>query len=740
MKWFRLCLLLLLNALTAWAAPADSGSAMPKATVLGPAQDVRLIEDFTADRKALWPARGGENIAYRIDTGYHIPGVAATLMRIGLNRKSASDGEPSHNWFQVARKGLPADAIPTEADGLRLMLGSHTEAQWWVSVGLVTEGGASFSYVIDHPFPAGRMIEYNIPFEEFRSHAQARLSREQAAAVREISFTLSAGGPAFYLDKITAYRRERYGCWLDFSTSHPATNLFQRTDPVTLVFTIGGALPDNARGFRYEVSDYFGRIVSRGRVPFSGSARYRLRATPKIHGYYEARAFLTDAQGKDIEKRSCIRTEGTVPEGIGTFSVLPATLRENRALFQRMGQNAFFGLHGDFLGLADHIGLAWRFDYSAWRFLEPSQPDPEAGMPDWVKEAMARPPQPPYRLHIQPFLFNLKSSLPEWAKSGSEKAPAFKDWADATALLRRHVTLEKRLYPHMRPRIYGGGWEINLNMPPYISQPPEHTPQDVAELYRRVRETVKAEDPGGIVIGPCPSTLNIEWFERAFRAGVLEYLDGIETHGYNDGVVTPEENDLPGKIRRLNALIRRYKGKTLPIYITERGERGILGAGSLHREQARKMARAAIILKGEGIRAFLPFYGIDYDREGYGFAFNPDVDAPSGPWATKRISPKPMANAVAACAKLLEGAAPKTRIKTLGPDVWAYVFTRKGQTVTAAWTTGRKRKVLLPVGSARAAEVVNIMGHTSRAVPRSGRLALVIDDTPVYVVIREKGP
>jgi len=43
----------------------------------------------------------------------------------------------------------------------------------------------------------------------------------------------------------------------------------------------------------------------------------------------------------------------------------------------------------------------------------------------------------------------------------------------------------------------------------------------------------------------------------------------------------------------------------------------MLGSKIIHRTQAQFLARLAIILKGEGVRVFLPFYGIDYDRDGW---------------------------------------------------------------------------------------------------------------------------
>jgi hypothetical protein len=332
----------------------------------------------------------------------------------------------------------------------------------------------------------------------------------------------------------------------------------------------------------------------------------------------------------------------------------------------------------------------------------------------------------------------LNLGTPEWVKS-AEKEGA-RDWDDAMAMVRDTARVEKHLYPHMKQRIYGGAWEVNLNMPPYQIQARRYTAADVVDQFRRIRAVVKAEDPKAMIIGPCGSVINVDWYETVFKAGLLDYLDGIETHGYTESVFTPEENDFPGKIARLNALVRKYKGRTLPIYCTEAGQPGILGATVVHRSQAERMVRTAIILKGEGIRVFLPFYGIDYDRSGYwGFTFNCDIDTASSPWVTKHISPKPMVNAIATCALMLEGATPKCRIRTLGDDVWAYVFDRNESTITAVWTTGKARTIMLPTFGARQVEIVDIMGHGSAASVTGGKIRVAIDGSPMYVVGKIRG-
>jgi hypothetical protein len=179
---------------------------------------------------------------------------------------------------------------------------------------------------------------------------------------------------------------------------------------------------------------------------------------------------------------------------------------------------------------------------------------------------------------------------------------------------------------------------------------------------------------------------------------------------------------------------RHNHGKVLPLYITEAGVRGMLGSKIIHRTQAQFLARLAIILKGEGVRVFLPFYGIDYDRDGWwGFCFNLEVDAPS-PWSTQRISPKPAVNALATSAGVLEGARPVRRVKGLGEDVWAYLFERQGLSILAVWSAAGPKRVSLPVGESKSIEVLDIMGHDSQLEAQGGNVTLVADGSPQYLV------
>jgi len=712
----------------ALAVASGLNAADPK-TLRGPVEELGMLDDFTIGSQESWTVSAGSNVGYKLETGLNIPGVASSVAQLELSHKDGADLEPGHNWIALKR-ALPLGTIGREANGIRLVMGSQPAAQWWINVS-IRVGSETYSHVLEPTYPSRALIEHVIPFDEFLCSGQP-LTAAKAVQADGLGLDTSVPQATLLLDRITTYRQQTYSSWLEFKSSHPEHDLFQPGEAVMVTFVPGGTLPVAARSFRYEVQDFEETITAAGRVSLDGSASYKLDLTPKSHGYYELRAYWLDQAGKDLENRSCILAEGSMPSGLATFSVLPRTLEQNIERFRRIGTNAFFGLHGDFMGMADLMGLAWRFDYSLWNSLEPHKPDRSSGMAPWATARIKNEaPRPDYRLHILPGGGNF--AVPNWAKDKASKSPPNADWEDYFPVVKDSVEVEKHLYPHLHPRRYGVAWEVNLNMPP-ANMGPAYTPVTIVELHRRVREAIKATDPDSIVMGPCPSNLNPTWMEQVFAAGLLDYVDAIESHGYADSGFAPEENDYPGKLSAIRGAMRRYHhDKELPIYITEAGIRGMLGSKIVHRQQAQFMTRLAIILKGEGIRVFLPFYGIDYDRDGWwGFCFNLEVDAQS-PWATKRISPKPTVSAMAACVDALEGTTPVRRVTTLGDGIWAYLFQGKGGSVLAVWSVAGSRNFSLRPDRTKSIEVRDIMGHEVEAPLVGGAIEIMVDGSPKYV-------
>ena len=273
-----------------------SAIAADPAVIQDAAHEVGLIVDFGSEAAKAWQPRWGDNVTTHVESGYSIPGVASTLMRIELQLKNPADHEPSHNWFATEIKDLPDGLVPESIDGLRILIGSQTSTQWWVSVDLTLADGQRYSNVIaDHIFPPGRMVEYLVPLDRFKNKDKQALTAAKIRQLRGIAFALGGAGAqkrTFYVDQISAYRRSSYDAWVTFTTSHGDNNLFYRDEPVTLKFAPGGKVPANASGVSFDVLDYSGKAVLTGQFPVSGVKEQMVDAPGLRDGYYEVHHLL----------------------------------------------------------------------------------------------------------------------------------------------------------------------------------------------------------------------------------------------------------------------------------------------------------------------------------------------------------------------------------------------------------------------------------------------------------------
>ncbi len=716
------------------AAPADPNR--PK--------ELLSLDDFSAATAKQWNFRQGSNVDLQADFDSHLVGSGQAYLRLAAERRNRSDRAPEHNWFRFDR-AIKADDAWLQAEGLRLVLGIKQKGKWWLSLSAITDEGDTFNAILTpDEYEGGELTDRLLRFNQFASKSQPE-KKLKPNRITGLFITGSATDNVLFLERLSLYAPARREGWLEFSTSAPNHNLLPRDAAVELVFKPQGAPPAGADGFRYELTDYYEAAAGSGEVKLvPEQAEYRQPAANLAPGYYEVRAYWLKADGQRLEEMSCLKATGSMPAGMGTFAVLPSTLGENVERSAKYKDQAFLGLHGDFTppddktSVADLLGCTWRMGYSKWKWIEPQKPDRSAGPAEWAQKALAQEPRPAHLFHICTFRANLadKEDLPEWAAKpdcATQPAPGYADWNDFLALYRDTVKVEKHSYPHQSPRIYGGAWEVNLNMAPHYHAKPLYTPEDVVEIFKRVRPIVDAEDPGARLIGPCFSSIfnDLALHEPVFQAGLLQYLDGIECHAYHSPA--PEQRDLPAKIRRFNEMVKKYNnGKQLPIYCTEMGYRANYGSVVKYREQAQWMVRACTIFKGEGWKAFLPFYISDYTHdEGWGILFNLELD--KKPWGSKFHAPKPLAPALAVWIKALEGATPVRDLSFFGSDIWGYVFNRDGQPVVAAWTVEQPLAVRFAAGDTAALAVTDMMGRQNRVSVEAGFANLTLGPSPIYI-------
>jgi len=710
---------------------ATGGGLTPLVDVGSAVEPVLVLEAFDKEAGGRWKLDHSENTVCAAEFGHAADGIAGPVLKLDCAPNGDSKTKEPR-WFSLTSSSVATETSREGADGLRLVIAVAKRARWWLSLGLVSEGKTYRLVALPDLLSRDGVFEDRLlPFARFKSKDGSVF---QGGAASEIEISGSAPKNTLYIDRVELYRKVKLDTWLTFKTTREESNLFERGESVGMRFRLGGEKPQDSTAFTYVVRDYHENIALEGSFSLSNETPEYATTFNGAPGFYEVRAFRT---GGGTGDRSCIKTTGSLPQGLGTFAIMPSTLAENVERRKRVGGEAFFGFHGHANGLTDYMGVSWDFGGGRWIWKEKdARPDRGDGMANWAREEIAKfSPQPDYEIH---HIINLGANhigaVPKWArKESTDEAPPFTNWEDFLNFWRDTIRVNKAVYPHMKPRTYDPAWEINLNVPKTgVHKPPFH-PEDVVELYRRTREVLKEEDPDAILVGPnCSSPIkHLEWNEPLFKAGLLDYIDAYNCHGYHSP--PPEEARVVEGFRNLRAMIRKYNnGRDLPIFITELGYRSRYGSDDRYREHARWHTRVAIILKGEGVKAYLPFYGYDFPGKeaSWGFCFNLE---PTEKWGPRWVSPRPASPALAVCVRELEGAAPVRDLRFFGSGVWGYVFRSDAGPVLTLWHPEYQQRLRLPVGDVSVVRVTDIMGKTEELTPCDGTVSLDLGPSPVYV-------
>ncbi len=635
-------------------------------------------------------------------------------------------------WFTLTKE-LEQPIAPGEADGIAIRLAVERPAHWWLTVRLIVDGkGLTKPF---EPIDFGPEFETRIlPFSRFADKGKAPIDPTLITAIG-----IEGSGAAanvLYVDSVSLYKAKTMSYPVRFRTNHPDLNLFEPDQPVELRFAAQDA-PPAATGLAYEIRDYFNAVVARNTLPVG--KEYAGTFLPTAPGYYEVTAYWVAADGARVVPDSCIQTTGSLPQGHGTFAVMPRSLAESRERMATLGEKSFFGLHGDHsvgdgARLSDYIGAAWGISGSSrWSWDEKERPQRTDGVADWARQAMAEAKSRAPKLCLNNL--NISHDVPKWARSATpDVAPGFADWEDFHAYFRDYVRLRKLWYPHMHPRFYDVGWETNLNQPLTGIHKPVYRPADVIELYRHAKQILDVEDPDGVLVGPCVSSYvsDFAWLTPLFEGGLLDLLGGFNCHGYH--TPPPERSGLVAKTRELRAQLAKYApGRDLPLICSELGFRSQYGTTDRHKEHACWHVRTAIILKGEGFDAYMPFYSYDFpgDNESWGICYNLDPKLNWGPQAG--LCPKAATPALAVCIDQLEGTRPVGEARVFGKEVWGYVFARNDEPILCLWAVDGEHQLSLPVGTVPSIAVTDIMGRTQDVAATDGLATVRVAPEPVYI-------
>lgn len=655
-----------------------------------------------------------------------------------LSFQIQEDAAKNARWFTLALlKPLDAGQCK-QAQGIGIELMADPGGSWWINAIIRTTDGKSYSHVMIPQQVESTMRQRLIAFDQFKNKEGQTLPVEQ---IQSLSINASV-----YPDRVLFIKRfflystpqRTLDFPVEFHTNAWADNLFEPGQEVDLQFKCQLGLPPGAMGLFCQLRDFEDQVVLEHTFDTADlqGKTFSVKHMPRNPGFYDVQAWWVDAKASRLEALSCLRTTGSMPDGHGSLAVMPKTVEHNRQRMTRVGNDGFLGLHGHHTNLAEMMGVSWRLDSPRWKWLEPNGPsDRTSGMAPWARKIIAEKPQrPPYLNAIVNLGINL--NRPKWAVSATpDVAPGINAWDQYMTFFKDYLQVSKHLSASMKRRPIDLAWEINLNEPGSGIHKPVYHPEDVVEIYRRARPIIDAVDPDAILMGPCTSGLaQYNWNLPLFEKGLLPLLDAYNCHGYH--APPPEEARIPEHFAKLHKAIRQYNnGKDLDVYITELGYRSMYGSEDRQKDHARWHARVAGILKGEGIRAYLPFYSYDYTQKidgSWGICYNLDPNLKFGP---EQVSPKAAVPALAVFADQTEGLFPVTRLAPMSDDLWGYVFaSRAGDDVLAMlWSVHRDHQLVLPAGNVKQVTVTDMMGRSYSLPVVEGLVTLVVTPSPVYV-------
>ncbi|WP_244306327.1 hypothetical protein [Paraburkholderia lacunae] len=484
-----------------------------------------------------------------------------------------------------------------------------------------------------------------------------------------------------------------------------------------------------------------------------------MNCTSTLAGYFAASGTLAQNGGQ-------LPQAGTRPVGIATFGVMPNLSGVVPAVSYAHQEQHRFGMQGanDNGSLLAALGIGSTIDDRQLSTMEPNAANtfnPSTSTLD-----------PFYKSGNVMRLIRL-DGIPAWASNTG----AFQDDTGVPKDLSYYQNYMSRVgtesnairttyFPQQSANYYQVTWEPN--------QMWTDTDANFIALYQSVYQGIHSTDPHAVVMGPADAfpSLTTTRLKRLAPLGFGKYIDGVATHGYYDAGTSPSHpperydsdpstasGSLRGQMRNLRAEMATDYRSGMKLFSTEAGISYDLGSSygpnypsaNVLYAQAAVAARMHIITLGEGADQTYVFYGADYPNEvGYGTFF--DLNDAQGAFGATNISPKPVAMAIGAMTRALDGT------NTLGPvngtptGVYAYAFQQvgNGAVITALWahsnnvwnaSAGFSSTYSVPYsltvdapGTSGTVQVIDMMGNASSANYSNGTLTLTLTEAPLYVV------
>ena len=472
-------------------------------------------------------------------------------------------------------------------------------------------------------------------------------------------------------------------------------NIFLDQEPVVIECLASGDSVD------YSVKDFWGQLVDSGKCPVQNGVA-AIKPTLKTRGYF-ALTVNTPAGPRELD-----------------FAII-APIDFSRLADSPFGVCAHFitgNWNPDLMALLPRLGISQVREDLPWRWVETTQEDVYTFARTDAKG------------HTDSRLDDTYNAL---KKLGIREIPVaaycsnkIYDKTEAPTSARgcagfgRFCVAALQHFPDFKQleiwNEYNGSWG------PPKGTPAAQKPILYTQMLKAAYEAVKKDNPQVEVLGGAMVRVPLPYMESLFKAGALDYMDGLVVHPY---IGEPEV--FYRTFNEARALVKKYNhGKEIPIWATEYS----WGNWSTRdiQQHAAFLVRGSVILRAENVKHMDWFELRDSPMfNGGQCLLHSDTD-PRG-----KYSPAPAAVAFATLVRVLhDGAFEQREADTPFTRTWVFRFHTAQGPVRACWYSGDGTSQIV-LQTAAPLTRIDIMGNQTQLVPLDGKLTLTLDETPFFL-------
>ncbi|MGM0490227.1 MAG: cellulase family glycosylhydrolase [Planctomycetota bacterium] len=268
---------------------------------------------------------------------------------------------------------------------------------------------------------------------------------------------------------------------------------------------------------------------------------------------------------------------------------------------------------------------------------------------------------------------------------------------------------------------------------------PEPNLDDYTAMALAACRAIHQTAPQEAIIGPATSTIDLEFLEGCFEAGLLKYWDAVSVHPYRK---SPPETVIP-EYHKLRQLIADYtsEGKEIPILSAEWGYSSVWNGFDLDK-QGRMLPRQWLINLSHKIPLSIWY---DWHDDG------PDPEEPEHHFGTVThqyhadrdpvYGPKPAYLAAQTLTRALKGTHFRKRVRIERPDDYVLLFSNGRQQKLAAWTTSSEEHEIHIPSSACKFDVMSHVGKARESISTTGEtLTVRVSRAPLYLTAKSHNP